>query len=427
MPSKSKIITQNSCIRWCLVILFNTFFLFSLTSACNVCSQFKGKITQYPDKPKRNNKIRTIVIDAGHGGHDPGTNNGKYKEKDITLAIALKTGEFISNHFKDVKVIYTRETDEFIDLKKRAQIANQAKADLFISIHCNAIETNPENFYGTETYVQDPKVEGYNLAIAKRENSAILLEDDYKKNYEGYDPNAPETHILLSMFQNAYLGQSISLAQAFEMESAGFANRKSRGVRQAGFLVLKATTMPSVLIETGFLSNSNEKKFLASKEGQLTIAATICRAFQRYKNSIENEQPIDADIAFKLNDKNISINKTETNKQVGVSLGKANPALENANISDNAGQITFRLQLLATQNEVDTSESVWKNVVGIEMIKDGKYFKYYSKAFLSPDELSKEKKNLKNLGFKDVFTVAFEDGNKINLDEAQRKYRTSLK
>lgn len=427
MPSKSKLITQNSCIRWCLVILFNTFFLFSLASACNMCSQFKGKITQYPDKPKRNNKIRTIVIDAGHGGHDPGTNNGKYKEKDITLAIALKTGEFISNHFKDVKVIYTRETDEFIDLKKRAQIANQAKADLFISIHCNAIETNPENFFGTETYVQDPKVEGYNLAIAKRENSAILLEDDYKKNYEGYDPNAPETHILLSMFQNAYLGQSISLAQAFEMESAGFANRKSRGVRQAGFLVLKATTMPSVLIETGFLSNSNEKKFLVSKEGQTTIAGAICRAFQRYKNSIENEQAIDADITFKVNEKNISINKTETNKQVGVSLGKANPALENTNISDNAGQITFRLQLLATQNEVDTSESVWKNVVGIEMIKDGKYFKYYGKAFLSPDELSKEKKYLKSLGFKDVFTVAFEDGNKINLDEAQRKYRTSLK
>ncbi|MBL7831794.1 MAG: N-acetylmuramoyl-L-alanine amidase, partial [Saprospiraceae bacterium] len=200
MPTKTHHITHIIQNRWCIFIIFNILFLINTVEAQSKESKNQDKTTQLKDNPKRKNKIRTIVIDAGHGGHDPGTVNFKKKEKDITLGIALKTGELIKKNFKDIKVIYTRKTDEFIDLKKRAQIANQARADLFISIHCNAIETNQENFYGTETYVQDPKVESYNLDVAKRENSAILLEDDYKAHYDGFDPNAPETHIMLSMF-----------------------------------------------------------------------------------------------------------------------------------------------------------------------------------------------------------------------------------
>lgn len=381
-----------------IFLMINILLLLSTQiSAQSKSSLTAHKSTQSEVKEKKNNQIRTVVIDAGHGGHDPGTVNFGKKEKDITLKIALKTGELISRMFPDVKIIYTREKDEFIELKQRANIANQAKADLFISIHCNAILTNQEGFYGTETYVQDPKVEGYNLEIAKRENSAILLEDNYKKNYEGFDPNTPETHIILSMFQNAHLEQSIKLAQAFEYESADFARRKSRGVKQAGFLVLKATTMPSVLIETGFLSNDNENKFLCSEEGQEKLAISIMRAFYRYKTCIEKDQCI---MAIK-------------------NIPQVNPLpTKNAEVKTD---ITFRLQLLASPELIDTTSGKWKQVSKLEIIKEGSYYKYLSQPYPAIKEINSEKERLKKAGFEDMFTVAYENGNKIPVNEAQKK------
>lgn len=423
MPTKTNLITHIIQNRWCIFIIFNILFLINTVEAQSKESKNQYKTTQLKDNPKRKNKIRTIVIDAGHGGHDPGTVNFKKKEKDITLGIALKTGELIKRNFKDIKVIYTRKTDEFIDLKKRAQIANQARADLFISIHCNAIETNQENFYGTETYVQDPKVESYNLDVAKRENSAILLEDDYKAHYDGFDPNAPETHIMLSMFQNAFLGQSISFAQAFEMESANFGQRKSRGVRQAGFLVLKATTMPSVLIETGFLSNDNEKDFLTSDEGQGKMAAIITRAFAHYKLNIEQNQPILARTNLKLD---LNLGKKHLNDE---SYQSEKQELSQTETKSDPKQniITFRLQLLASQTLIDTSSGILKGIDGLQMIKEGNMYKYYGKAHESLDTLQNDKEKYKKEGFKDVFTVAFENGTRISLNEAQKKFRSTPK
>lgn len=235
---------------------------------------------------KADYEVKTVVIDAGHGGHDPGCLGGNSREKHLALAIALKLREAMQQAYPNVKIIMTRDKDEFIPLYKRAAIANRNEADLFMSIHCNFMPGSAAT-RGSETYVMGLHTAKHNLQVAKRENAAILLEDDYEKNYD-YDPNSPEGHIMLSMFQNAYLEQSILFAEAIERQLKERARRRSRGVKQAGFVVLKETTMPSVLIETGFLSNAAEEKFLMGTEGQSLIAGAILDAFTEYKEKIES-------------------------------------------------------------------------------------------------------------------------------------------
>ncbi len=231
-------------------------------------------------------KIKTIVIDAGHGGKDTGCKGKHSNEKDIALAISLKLGYYVEKFFPDVKVVYTRKTDVFVELKERANIANRNKADLFISIHCNA-SASSKSVYGTETYVMGVDVSSANLAVAKRENSVVLMEENYQGKYDGFDPESTETHIRLNLFQNAYLDQSITFASLVENQFSTRANRSSRGVKQAGFWVLYKTTMPSVLVETGFLTNSKEEKYLKTEDGQDYIASAIYRAFKEYKGMME--------------------------------------------------------------------------------------------------------------------------------------------
>lgn len=230
-------------------------------------------------------KLRRIVIDAGHGGKDPGSIGRISREKDVTLAIALKVGQYISDLLPDVEVIYTRKTDVFIALKERANIANRNRADLFVSIHCNSISS--PNAYGTETYVMGSRNFNANFEIVKRENAVILLEDDYQENYEGFDPNSPESYMMFNLMQKAYFANSLSLAAKIENDLANRVNRRSRGVKQAPFYVLWTTSMPSVLIETGFLSNPGEEKYLNSKSGQTYVASGIFRAIKAYKEEIE--------------------------------------------------------------------------------------------------------------------------------------------
>lgn len=230
-------------------------------------------------------KIRTVVLDAGHGGKDPGTIGKFLKEKDVVLKLALKVGEYIEKNLPDVKVIYTRKTDKFIELTERAAIANRNKADLFISIHANAI-ANPQT-YGTETWVMGLHKSEENLAVAKRENSVILYEDNYQEHYEGFD-NSPESYIMFSLMQNAYLENSLKLADRIEKQFKNKAGRHSRGVKQAGFVVLYKTATPSVLVEAGFLSNATEEKFLGTDDGQDLIASGIYRAFKDYKSDVES-------------------------------------------------------------------------------------------------------------------------------------------
>jgi N-acetylmuramoyl-L-alanine amidase len=231
-------------------------------------------------------KVDVVVIDAGHGGQDDGT-HGKYmKEKDLALKIALKLGQYIEKNVPGVKVIYTRKNDKYLPLDARADIANKNKADLFICIHANA-NANTRAF-GTETYVMGLHKDESNLSVAKRENSVILLDENYQERYEGFDPNSPESYILFTLTQSAYQESSLRFAQKVEDEFKKKVGRVSRGVKQAGFVVLWRTTMPSVLIETGFLTNAPEEKFLASDEGQDLIASGIYRAFKTYKAEVES-------------------------------------------------------------------------------------------------------------------------------------------
>ncbi len=231
-------------------------------------------------------KVRKVIIDAGHGGKDPGTHGVFSKEKHVALKIALKLGEIIKENLDDVEVIYTRKDDTFIELHDRANIANKNDADLFISIHCNSI-SNPK-VKGTESWVMGLHTSERNLNVAKRENSVILLEEDYKTNYEGFDPNSPESHILFSLYQSAYLDNSLRLAQNIENQFKTRVGRHSRGVKQAGFVVLYMTAMPSVLVEVGFLTNDKEERDLNDQLQQTYIASGIFRAFRDYKNEIEN-------------------------------------------------------------------------------------------------------------------------------------------
>jgi len=269
------------------------------------------------DDPKKG--VRVVVIDAGHGGKDPGCNGVVHKEKEVALAIALKLGKLIEDNFKDVKVIYTRKTDVFVELEERALIANRAKADLFISIHCNAagkavmikdkktgkmrpktfknkkgklvvVETaNPEPF-GSETYVMGLKNEQGKMKVAQRENSVILMEDNYETKYQGFDPDSEESYIIMSNYTSTYVIQSAGLALKIQDEYRNKAGRIDKGVHRQSIWVLWRTAMPSVLTEVGYLTNPIEEKFLGSAKGQEYMASALFRAFRKYKDELEGSK-----------------------------------------------------------------------------------------------------------------------------------------
>ncbi len=228
--------------------------------------------------------IKVVVIDAGHGGKDPGCNGKKVTEAKIALQTALELGNIIKKNMPNIKVIYTRSTDVFVELHERARIANKNGADLFISIHCNS---GPSSAYGTETFVMGLHKSAGNLAVAKKENAVILQEDNHDENYDGFDPNSIEQYILMSQFMGAHQGQSISLADKIEKDFKGRVQRKSRGVKQAGLLVLWKTAMPSVLVEIGFLTNPKEENYLLEKKNREYIASGIYRAFKSYKTEMK--------------------------------------------------------------------------------------------------------------------------------------------
>ena len=231
--------------------------------------------------------IHKIVIDAGHGGKDPGTAGAFSKEKDIALNIALEAGKIINKYMPEVEVIYTRTDDSFPTLFERSDLANKNDADLFISIHCNSAPWS-NKVYGTETYVMGLKNFEKNFEVAKRENAVILLEENYEQNYQGFDPNSPASYMLFSLTQSVYQEQSIMLATKIEDQFKNRVGRKSRGVKQSSLYVLWSSSMPSILVETGFLSNSKEEKELNDKLQQTYIASGIYRAFRDYKTEIES-------------------------------------------------------------------------------------------------------------------------------------------
>ncbi len=242
-----------------------------------------GFIPSGPKHPQY--KLKKVVIDAGHGGRDPGALGSISKEKDIALDVALMVGKYIQENMPGVEVIYTRKSDVFIELKERANIANRNKADLFISIHCNAAPSRAA--YVTETFVMGTKNFEGNFDIVKRENSVILLEDNYKEKYEGFNPSSPESYMMFNLMQKAFLSNSLSLASKIESDFTTRVNRTSRGVKQAPLYVLWTTSMPSVLVELGFISNQNEERFMNTKDGKTYLASAIYRSVKAYKEEIE--------------------------------------------------------------------------------------------------------------------------------------------
>ena len=236
-----------------------------------------------PDAPYRY-RLRTVVLDAGHGGKDRGCAGASAREADVALSLILALGKQIQENMPDVKVIYTRKTNVFIELDERAAIANRNHADLFISIHCNA---GPSQSHGTEVWTMGLHKTTANLGVAQRENSVILQEKNYQSRYDGFDPRSPQSHILFSLFQSAYITNSLRFAQRVDRQLRTSVSRPSRGVKQAGFLVLWKSTMPSVLIESGFLTNPAEERYLNDKANQSYMAAGIYRAFREYKRELE--------------------------------------------------------------------------------------------------------------------------------------------
>jgi len=338
--------------------------------------------------------INTVVIDAGHGGKDPGTVGRRTHEKHVVLSIALKLGTLIQRNIHDVQVIYTRDRDEFIELHERADIANRNHADLFISIHANA--NNSRSLRGAETYIMGLHKSQANLNIAKLENASILLESDYSAKYEGFDPNSDESYIIFSLYQNSNLNMSSRFAAEVQEQMNDRVGLKDRGVRQAGFLVLYKTTMPSALIEVGYLSNAEEENFLITDKGQDYIASAIFRAFRKFKREVENPQGVMASTSTTT--KTPSASKTPPQKE-----------------------IVFKVQLAATPDKIKTTSSRFRGVKGVEMYKHNGIYKYtYGTEYILDNALNLLEK-MKAMGFTDAFIVAFRNGKRISLDQAKKK------
>jgi N-acetylmuramoyl-L-alanine amidase len=354
-------------------------------------------------------KVNTVVIDAGHGGHDTGALGKHSREKDVTLAIALKLGRYIKDNLKDVNVIYTRQTDEFIELFRRARIANENHADLFISIHCNA-NPSPTPF-GTETYVMGLHRSSANLSVAKAENAAVLLEDDYVSNYDGFDPKSVEGNIFFSMLQNAFLDNSLAFASGVESQFNNRLNLFSRGVKQAGFLVLYKTAMPGVLIETGFLSNQQDEKFLLSDEGQEHIASSIYRAFREYKHQKEFGYAASSDTSLLvINKKSDTVKPPAKQKEII----KLPPKQEQP--ADN--RIHYKVQFATSSGKKPMDIIQFQSLSDVEMYRQDGLCKYTSGNFSTIEEASGLRKNIVEKGYKDAFVVVFQGEKRITLKEA---------
>lgn len=349
------------------------------------------------DKKKKNNKIRTIVIDPGHGGKDSGTMGTKrytQYEKHIALDISLKLGNYIKDAFPDIKIIYTRKTDVFLELWERTELANEKNADLFISVHCDGF-TNP-NPSGASVFVMGMSKLKANMDVAMRENSVMYLEDNFKEKYDGFDPKSPESYIVFSLMQNTFLDQSISIAEKIEDEFANRAKRKSRGVKQAPFYVISRVNMPSILIEAGFLTNPKEEDFLNTELGKDHIASAIFRGFRSYKESVDGA--------------NISeLDNSEVKEKEIIKI----PTPKKEITTD---KVVYKVQI-GTYLKSMLSDKSFMNLNAYEEIINGTY-KYYVGNASNKESADNVKVKMREKGFKGAFVVAFYQDKRISMQEA---------
>ncbi len=333
-----------------------------------------------------------VVLDAGHGGKDPGNMGNGFKEKEISLSVILKIGEILEKE-PDFKVIYTRKTDVFIDLAVRAAIANKADADVFVSVHCNSFYTQA---YGAETYVMGLSKSTQNMNIAKKENEVIFLEANYEEKYAGFDPNSPESLIGMTVMQEEYLDQSIMLAALIQNNMVNNLNRNDRSVKQDVFWVLHNTYMPSVLVELGFLTHKKEGPYINSEKGRNEMAREIANGIIAYKNSLslasyETQNPV---ITQEEIDEAIEI----TEKRIYES-------------------IIFKVQLAAVSRRINTKPSNFKGLKGVNRVKEGKLNKYYYGETSDYNEIQLMKKFANEKGYESCYIVAFIEGKKLKLSD----------
>ena len=386
-----------------------------------------GKVTLSDENESKEYRIKKVVIDAGHGGHDSGCESDEGMEKKNTLAIALKLGRRLKDNFPNIQIIYTRDKDEFIELHERANIANRAKADLFISIHCNSSDEGQP--MGTETYVLGMHKMEANLEVAKRENSSILLEEDYQEQYDGFDPNSNEAYIIFSLYQNAYLDKSILFAKNVEEGFKNNAGRRSKGVKQAGFVVLKQTTMPSVLIETGFLNNRTEGAFISSDSGQETLAESIFLAFSKYKKTVEVKDTKEkedvvvkasnhSEVGQSVKEKNVLPLQVERTKVAPTNAARTEGLTLPKSTRSEQGNVVFKIQLATSSVDVANMPR-WRNVEDLEVMKEGNTFKYFKTGIEDYNEAVSILKKMRASGFSDAFIVAYKNGKRVSLEEVK--------
>jgi len=341
------------------------------------------------NKASAQDKPFIVVLDAGHGGHDSGNRGNGYYEKKIALNIALKVGAQLDK-ISGIKVIYTRKKDVYVDLIERANIANKADADLFVSIHCDAFTSS--RAFGAGTFVLGLHENERNFKVAQKENSVIFLEENYEQKYDGFDPNDPESVISLILMQETYLDQSIAAASTIQKSFVNNLKRKDRTVKQAGFIVLKYTYMPSVLVETGFLTNSSEGAFLNSSKGQNQMANAISKAIINYKNLLQAGVQREA--------------ITVKNKSSQSDPLRLNPDL------------IFKVQIAASKNRIAAKGFNFKGLSPISREKSAKLYRYFYESSTSYEEAQQHLKTAKSKGYTNAFVVAYEGNKKISISEA---------
>ena len=371
----------------------------------------------------------TVVLDAGHGGHDAGAVGSFSKEKNINLRYALLVGDMIKKNIPDAKVIYTRDKDVFVDLNERARIANRKKADLFVSIHTNSSKNSSAK--GMETFTLGVSRSKENMEVAMLENSVIMLEEDYEKKYEGFDPNSVDSYIMFEFMKDQYMDRSITCADFIQKKMINASKRNDRGVRQAGFLVLRATAMPSVLIELGFISNKEEEKYLNNNENQVKIATAIFNGIKEYKHELDkksgNSNSEELGVKEELGVRSEELGVKEENKEdKGELKNEKGEIIPNSSfLIPNSTEIEFFIQYLVSKNNYNADNAVFKGHTPTKILNENKLYKY----LIGPYDVNTvfNKRNEITKDFPDAFIVAYKQGQKVSTPEAIQEAKDKLK
>lgn len=375
----------------------------------------------------------TLVIDAGHGGKDPGTMTKTAKEKTIALNVALAFGRYVEQNCSDVRVIYTRKTDVFVTLKERAAIANRNKADVFISIHVNGLPgKNPKPVSGMETYTMGMRRSDEKLSAAKRENEVISLEKDYRQHYAGYDPNSPESMIMFEIMNEQNMVSSVELAQLIQQNTCAIAKRPNRGVKQDAFLVLRETSMPACLVELGYISTPSDQTFMTNKKNVDLMALGLYRAFMAFRKKSQTgtiqppareeviQEPIEERTV--VQDEPIA---TEPAEQKIVSTPKDSP-LSETKTDMPSSSIVFKVQFLTSEKKLKATDSRFKGLKNIESYKEGNLWKYTIGASTDYSEIYRLRKGILKQ-FPQAFIIAFRNDEKIDAGAAYQEYLRNKK